>query len=421
MSIYESLVKTFIVDESKLPDLNWLSAGEHFIPVYFSDILEKVLSDEHLSETEREKFKTLAEMFAEHYHLDYHKDFLALKQSFAPFDPDKEVQYERTYSEKEKETCRENLVSGVRNFLGVCNYCEMSSDKLAEILEAPYPGVLTIRVDMKKLEFFQIFYRGVYEKEKKFQSLFFLKKIFRRQIFKRIFILARYNSQNGNKIIAKVFRDVPIENLKVVVPEVKLLLPFFDKIKVGGSLGGAMGTALYKILIAATLSPILFSAAIVTFSLACFRSVMGFFNSRMKCLKTYSESLYHQSLAGNMGAVNLLVEQAETQEVKEAFLAYFMLYISRNENLTMNELDGKVEAWLQKNFGFYIDFEVDDALRKLAEKNLAVKFDVPEGESGEPYYKVYDLPSSLRRLDEMWDNYHLENNEGEADTDLLAR
>ena len=155
-----------------------------------------------------------------------------------------------------------------------------------------------------------------------------------------------------------------------------------------------------------------------TFIMGAFRSVTGFFTSCMKCLKTYSESLYHQSLAGNMGAVNLLVEQAETQEVKEAFLAYYMLYLLRDETLTEKRLDEHVEAWLEKNFGFYIDFEVDDALRKLVEKNLVKKFTPDDG--SEPYYKVYDLPSALRRLDEIWDNYHMENNEGQASDDALA-
>ena len=34
--------------------------------------------------------------------------------------------------------------------------------------------------------------------------------------------------------------------------------------------------------------------------------------------------------------------------------------------------------------------------------------------------KVYDLPSTLRRLDEWWDNYFAANNEGDASNDRLA-
>lgn len=418
MKFYDRLTKLLLVDETKLPDLTSLSDAEHFIPVYFEDILEKALTDERLTEEECAKFQTLAEMFAEHYHLDYHKTFLKLKSAFGPFDPDAEVRYRKDYSEEFKESCRQNLLESLELLLNACNYCELPDDKRNEILEAPYPGVLSIKVDMKKLDFFRIFYRGLTKKTFTIKKFFFLEKSYESYEFKRIFVVARYKKEHGSQIITKVFRDVPAENLKVVVPEVKLRLPVFDQVKVGATFSGTLATFIIKGFLAVSAGLWACTILFYTFIMGAFRSVTGFFTSRMKCLKTYSESLYHQSLAGNMGAVNLLVEQAETQEVKEAFLAYFMLYLLRAETLTEKRLDERVEEWLEKNFGFYIDFEVDDALRKLVEKNLIKKFTPEDG--SDPYYKVYDLPSALRRLDEMWDNYHLENNEGSASNDSLA-
>ncbi|MBQ2821907.1 MAG: DUF3754 domain-containing protein [Thermoguttaceae bacterium] len=418
MSILSTLKKMLIVDKNNLPKLEWLSAGEHFIPIYFMDILNRVLEDERLSETEREHFRTLALMLEEHYHLDYQKDFLQLKNAFAPFDPDTEVRYFPEYSEAHKEECRAQLIHGVENFLSVCNFREMTEEQCAELLEARYPGILSIKVDMRKLEFFRIFYRGIHHEEKTGKALWLLKENYPSLKFKRIFVLARYKKEHENRVLVKVFRDVDVENLKVVVPEVRLCLPIRDQIKVGASFSGALGTTILKIILAASFKLALLIPMLATFALGFFRSISGFFNSRMKCLKTYSESLYHQSLASNMGAVNLLVEQAETQEVKEAFLAYFMLYVCRKENLTMEELDARVEAWLEKNFGFNVDFEVDDALRKLVDKNLALKF--PHEDESAAHYKVYDLPTTLRRLDELWDNYHQENNLGDSDHDLLA-
>jgi len=419
MKLYDFLVKCLLVDETLLPNLSDLSHAEHFIPIYFEDLLEKALKDERLTDEEREKFRTLAEMFAEHFHLNFHKAFLTLKNAFSPFDPDAEVWYKKEYSEEFKESCRENLLDGLKDFLRVCNYCELSKEKMDEILEAPYPGVLSIAVNMEKLDFFQIYYRGLQNTEYTIKKFFLLKKTYESFKFKRVFVLARYKKEYGNQILAKAFRDVPAENLKVVIPEVSLRLPLFDKLKVGLSFSGALLTFVLKLILAAAMSVIALCIMLLTFVMGFVRSVTSFFTSRMKCLKTYSESLYHQSLAGNMGAVNLLVEQAEAQEVKEAFLAYFILYVLKDETLTEKKLDERVEEWIQKNFGFYVDFEVDDALRKLVEKRLVEKFTPDDG--AEAYYKVYNLPSTLRRLDEMWDNYHLESNEGEASNDALAR
>ena len=418
MSISSTLKKLLIVNKENLPKLEWLSAGEHFIPIYFTDILDRVLKDERLNEAERTHFQLLAQMLEEHYHLDYQENFRQLKKAFAPFDQDTEVRYFPEYSEEYREACRTELLHGVERFLNICNFREMTEEQTAEILEARYPGILSIKVDMQKLEFFRIFYRGIRHEEKTGKALWLLKENYPSLKFKRIFILARYKKEHESRILVKVFRDVDVENLKVVVPEVRLCLPIIDQIKVGASFSGALGTTIMKILLAASFKLALLIPMLLTFALGFFRSICGFFNSRMKCLKTYSESLYHQSLAGNMGAVNLLVEQAETQEVKEAFLAYFMLYVCRKENLTMQKLDSRIEAWLNENFGFHIDFEVEDALQKLLDKGLALK---PAcGETGEPYFKVYDLPSALRRLEALWDEHNQENRAGETQTDRLA-
>lgn len=417
MGFYDRFIKWFVVDETLLPPLEWLAAGEHFIPIYFSDLLEKALAEERLNESERAQLRTLAEMFAEHYHLDYHKSALALKDAFAPFDPDAEVSWTPNYSDDYREACRKKFMDGIQQFLTACNFCELEPQKLNAILEAPYPGVLPIAVDRRKLDFFKIYYRGTTETTYSVSVFGILKKTYPSKKLKRVFVLARYSEKFNHQIIAKVFRDVAVENLKVVIPEVRLTLPIFDKIKVSGTGLVAVTTALLKVFLASALTLAGFLVVLAGVIGGFLKAIFGFLNSRTKCLKTYSESLYHQSLAGNMGAVNLLVEQAETQEVKEAFLAYFILYVLRYENLSQDALDQKVEGWIQKTFGFCVDFEVEDALRKLVEKKLVERL---ESDGTEPYFKVYDLPSALRRLDEMWDDYHQESNEGDPANDRLA-
>ena len=86
-------------------------------------------------------------------------------------------------------------------------------------------------------------------------------------------------------------------------------------------------------------------------------------------------------------------------------------------------MDGCVERCLADNFlkdanGFYIDFEVDDALRKLVDKKLVEKR--TRESDGAVIYRVYDIDCALRRLDEIWDNIHTENNNGDSNTDHLV-
>ena len=148
----------------------------------------------------------------------------------------------------------------------------------------------------------------------------------------------------------------------------------------------------------------MFVVLLVGIILAFLKGIFGFLNSRTKCMKQFSESLYHKSLSNNVAAVSMLLDQAETQEVKEALLAYYMLYVHRDRPLTIKEMDDYVEAELLDAFGFDIDFEEKDAIRKLIEKQLVT---VIPGDSEETnrYEVLSPIKAALQKLDEIWDNY----------------
>ena len=57
------------VDYSKL-NLNFTSQREHFIPIRYEVMLDKILERSSLSEQEQEEIRYLGLMFEEHYHLD---------------------------------------------------------------------------------------------------------------------------------------------------------------------------------------------------------------------------------------------------------------------------------------------------------------------------------------------------------------
>ena len=426
-----SLVERFMawlyrnVDISNL-DVKFIQKREHFIPIRYEVMLDKVLKRSSLSQEEQDQIRVMGEMFEEHYHLDYHKGFLELKDAFAPFNPDKETVYELEFSEEDKAEKRRILIDGIRKFLEVSNYRLMSQEDFNKCLALQPFGGLSVQVDTQYFKEFHVYYRGIREVEVTDSFLWIFKRKRKTIQFCRIFILAEYKTnptaeeiqemksrgekpviipedQSGS-IIAKQFRDVPIEHIKIVAPKVKLLLPLFDKVKVGGTFLGGLLTPIAKTIVAATIGTIGYILLLVGVVLAFFKGIFGFLNSRTKCMKQFSESLYHKSLSNNVAAVSMLLDQAETQEVKEALLAYYMLYVHRDRPLTIREMDDYVEAELLDAFGFDIDFEEDDAIRKLIEKELVT---VIPGDSEETTrYKVLcPIKAALQKLDEIWDNY----------------
>jgi hypothetical protein len=200
-----------------------------------------------------------------------------------------------------------------------------------------------------------------------------------------------------------MFKDIPVENIKVIAPKVKLGLPVFARVKIGGSVAGSLFTTLWKLFFAFTLSWIYFCVILGGLLFAAFKGTMSFLNSRTKYMQLYSSSLYYRNLSNNNAALTTLLDAAETQEVKETLLGYFILYVNRDRDMTLEQLDEAAERWITEQFGHNFDFEVCDAVRKLVDKELVVEKKQP---SGQLAYRICELPEALGRLDKTWDDFN---------------
>jgi len=236
-------------------------------------------------------------------------------------------------------------------------------------------------------------------------------------MFSRVAILVRRRQARKGKrpardvVLMKLFKDIVLEDLKMTSPEVRVQMKLFDKVKVGGTVVGGLVTPILKLLTAAITSWIAFVVILGGFAAAFFKGVFSFLTSKTKYMQTLSSSLYYKNLANNVSALTRLVDAAEAEEVKELLLAYYILYSERDRDYTMEELDARVEAWLKEQFDLpLVDFEVDDAVRKLVDKDLIEVREQP-ADDGTPrrVLKALDLPVALDRLDKWWDDYFSPN------------
>ena len=91
-----------------------------------------------------------------------------------------------------------------------------------------------------------------------------------------------------------------------------------------------------------------------------------------------------------------IIGEAEDQECKETFLAYYFLLISAGGK-TAQELDRRIEGWLKQAFGADLDFECSDALSKLDALGLLHRDD--------ERLSVLPLDAALARLDRVWSDF----------------
>lgn len=110
-----------------------------------------------------------------------------------------------------------------------------------------------------------------------------------------------------------------------------------------------------------------------------------------------NDMIYFHNITNNVGIFDHLIHDAEEQDCKEALLAYFVLAAA--PGLAEPELDARIEAWLKARFDLDVDFEVDDALRKLERYGLLLR----DGER----LSVAALDAAFAALDARWDDFFI--------------
>jgi hypothetical protein len=154
----------------------------------------------------------------------------------------------------------------------------------------------------------------------------------------------------------------------------QLLWPLFAAAKVVGS--------------GITLGPFGIIAALFGYG---YRQYYGYqFSLKHHSLKL-AQSLYYQNLDNNCGVLFRLLDSAEEQECREIVLAYFALL--QRGPMTAEQIDDAVEELLEKFANVKVDFEIDDALKKVEGIGLA------RNDNG--IYRPIPISDAIARLDAM--------------------
>jgi hypothetical protein len=110
--------------------------------------------------------------------------------------------------------------------------------------------------------------------------------------------------------------------------------------------------------------------------------------------KRLADTVYFRNIANNTGVIDLVVGAGEEQDLKEAFLAYWILRCA-DAPLEKSEIDRRAEQFLAERFSINLDFEVQDALDKLERLDLVRR----EGD----IYTSCSASEALAKLDARWD------------------
>ncbi len=397
-----------------------------FIPFRKVDIVQMCLQENQLTGQE-EDFRQLCHMLGSVFHFEFHQVVEALKDSYAPIDPDADTRSVDIHNP----SAGHDFVDLLNGLLEKANYERVSEDELNQALTEASMFRIRLHVDFDDFAEVLLFCRGVSQRQETLSSLFgLMKKTIHFTNYDRVVLYLRFRddlTQGKGQLpmckpgatLLKFFQNVPRADLEMLFPNTAVRMRLIDKLIIGVpavvSGGVVLTTKLGASLVLAgsllgfwlglssepaelnqTALMVLLAGA-VALGGYLWKQFNSFKNRKMRFMQVLTQNLYFKNLDNNAGVFHRLANDAEEEENKEAVLAYYFL-LSNEQTMTRTELDKKIEHWLAEKWQCQVDFEIDDAVNKLIALELVKETD--------DRLSVVSIAQGIKILDARWDDYY---------------
>lgn len=412
-----------------------------------SDVVRRLLADARMATSDQALFRQFAKLAVAHTHFHFHSEYERLKDRFALFDPDNETRV--TVSPEEKEVAADEFAEQLESVLIEANYHEIDHAELERALVEESLIELKTEVDLEDFEEVVMYARGrstkiIPVRKLRHNGKFnWMKKVdLELEVYERVILMIRFkprehfeakkikdiNFQPG-KTYLYFYKDIPRNDIELLFPNIEVSMTLKDLALFIVPAAGAFVTTAVRalpqlflvvgailVLVGYTewlhhldtkeeevrnIMPVLVSLLSLCMVLGGFavKQYLKYKGKRLKFLKDVTDTLFFRNLSTNRSVLAMVVDLAEEEHAKEMLLAYFHLLYADGP-LTAKELDEAVEAWLRREAGEEVDFDIMDPLGDLAELEVDGQKILFE-EDGR--YRVAALSDACRVLDAIWD------------------
>jgi hypothetical protein len=406
------------------------SERDHFIPARKIDVLNAVIADGALgSEPEREQFRQLCRLLGAIYHYQYFDQLERLRNDYFYFSPDT-IGHAR-FDSATVERAYGDLIDALTKVLHGANFVEVPHEEIEHAHREHAIIRVNISAPIGEYREVRFFRRGHHKETVEISEwLGFRKRRVEFDVYDDVVLLvttkgadAESGKKRGRKpkvrpgaVLLKYFRDIARADLNALFPAVNVVMSFRDRLMLG--VPAVIGGVPILLKLASTLTVLFLVAGFylglskavrdeeMAGALAAVSGLIalgGFMVTqwvrfqRQSLLhhKILADNVYYRNVNNNAGIFDYVIGEAEEQECKEAFLAYYFLL--KDGAPTEDAIEQRIEVWLKATFGADVDFECDDALTKLERLNLLKR----DGDK----LSVPPLSEALIRLDRIWDNF----------------
>ncbi|AMN39301.1 TMEM143 family protein [Rhodoplanes sp. Z2-YC6860] len=419
------------MDQQSAQDTGGGKDREHFIPVRKIDIIEALIVHGALG-AERDKFRQLCEQLAAIEHYEYHVQLARLHNDYFYFAPESTA-HARAGVATLKRAYR-NLIEGLTEVLHDANFIEVPREEIERAQREDSIVRLKITAPLDNYREVRFFRRGHHQETVLVSSWYGLRKRERQfKVYDDVMMIVTVKEgapapENGKKkrqksklrpgaVLLKYFHNIAGADLNALYPDVKVVMGWRDQLMLG--VPALIGGVPILLKLASTVTVLFLIAGFyLGFSssvrdeewagaLAALSGLgalggfavtqwMKFQRQTLLHQKTIADNIYYRNVNNNAGVFDTLIGEAEEQESKEAFLAYYFL-LEPNGISTHADLDVHIETWLKKTFGVDVDFEGHDALSELERHGILTR----DGDQ----LTVLPLDKALERLDRAWNSF----------------
>ena len=384
---------------------------QHYIPISRAKMKETLFLLPELDEDLRPGLAKVSHLLEMIWHHSSHSRLELLKSLYESMDPDQNQNPDSKGKEEFLETLRISLHNG--------NWKEIDEEEMEAARQGENLFPISLRVRSDELVTSLLFKLGKVTISDVRTTWFGLKKEeIATEAFDRVIQVLQFHNEDwfekNNRmkhyqgiesagLHLRLFKTVPKLDLETIFPNTSPEMRHLDKIKIFAPLVGGLITLGLKfgpLLLGSesgSTSVSIISGICAALGTYILKSYLSYQKTREKYQSQISKDLYFKGQANNAAVLNMIVDLAEEQEVKEALLAYTFLLVDKDGKHDRKSLDMRIEKWLLESFAVEVGFEVDDALRKLEEMKLLKKF--PDGS-----LTVLSIDESLKVLDHHWDH-----------------
>ena len=332
---------------------------DHFIPVSTSGLVSR-LAKSGLDL----KSATIIQQIRQLLSYQFSERLIELKKQYQPFDPDRELLDENNPSSEQDTT-----IQAISDILAKANYTRLNQGQIEEALLESSPYGLELKIDFEAFSHVSLFYRGKAQttlQVRDWKTLWLKQKPVNELQYQRLLLLLSYRDDSKKPgIYLKLFKNILQPDSEMLFPDCKIRMKKLDKLKLAVTGGGGTAGGLFATIskISAAINPWTTVIAVAGFAALLWRQISKIFIQKTRYMMTLAQNLYFKNLDNNSGAITYLLDQARQEEIKEAILAYALIKLKSVD--TLEKLDDACEQWFMEQFGQGIDFDVEDALRKL--------------------------------------------------------